>query len=243
MTSHTPDPNQSRQVYDTDARDAAVPVEGDRTARGSVVERQKERYGGIKFGSAFFGWLTATGLAVLLTALAGAIAAAVGLQSEGTVEEAADAAADNAGTVGIVGAIIVAVVLLVSYYAGGYVAGRMARFDGAKQGLAVWLWALVIADRRGDPDRGRRQRVRHPGEPQQLPAHPARSRERHPDGDHHRGDRCGDRPRRRHPRRCRRHAIPPQGRPGRTRSLTPDSRTPTKSSPLPVNKKEEHDQH
>ena len=57
------------------------------------------------------------------------------------MEEAADAAADNAGTVGIVGAIIVAVVLLVSYYAGGYVAGRMARFDGAKQGLAVWLWA------------------------------------------------------------------------------------------------------
>src|SRR4051794_41604789 len=37
--------------------------------REAVVERQKERYGGIKFGSAFFGWLTATGTAVLLTAL------------------------------------------------------------------------------------------------------------------------------------------------------------------------------
>lgn len=37
------------------------------------------------------------------------------------------------------------VILFIAYYAGGYVAGRMARFDGAKQGIAVWLWALVIA--------------------------------------------------------------------------------------------------
>jgi hypothetical protein len=37
------------------------------------------------------------------------------------------------------------VVLFVSYFCGGYVAGRMARFDGAKQGLAVWLWAVAIA--------------------------------------------------------------------------------------------------
>src|SRR3954451_23122119 len=34
--------------------------------REAVVERQKERYGGIKWGSAFFGWLTATGNALLL---------------------------------------------------------------------------------------------------------------------------------------------------------------------------------
>jgi len=37
------------------------------------------------------------------------------------------------------------VILFVAYYCGGYVAGRMARFDGAKQGVAVWLWALVAA--------------------------------------------------------------------------------------------------
>ena len=37
------------------------------------------------------------------------------------------------------------VVIFVAYVAGGYVAGRMARFNGAKQGLGVWLWALIIA--------------------------------------------------------------------------------------------------
>ena len=37
------------------------------------------------------------------------------------------------------------VIVFLAYYAGGYVAGRMARFNGAKQGVAVWLWALVVA--------------------------------------------------------------------------------------------------
>lgn len=48
-------------------------------------------------------------------------------------------------TVGIVSVIVVAIILFIAYFAGGYVAGRMARFDGVKQGVAVWLWAVVIA--------------------------------------------------------------------------------------------------
>jgi len=113
--------------------------------RHSVVEREKEEYGGIKIGSAFFGWLTATGTAVLLTALAAAAGTAVGVASNTDVAEAADQAASDPGTVGLVGGIILLVVLFVAYYCGGYVAGRMARFNGAKQGIAVWLWAVVIA--------------------------------------------------------------------------------------------------
>ena len=37
------------------------------------------------------------------------------------------------------------VIFFVAYYCGGYVASRMARFNGMKQGFAVWIWALVIA--------------------------------------------------------------------------------------------------
>ena len=36
------------------------------------------------------------------------------------------------------------VVLAIGYYAGGYVAGRMSRFDGLRQGVAVWLVGVVI---------------------------------------------------------------------------------------------------
>ena len=45
----------------------------------------------------------------------------------------------------MVSGIVLAVLLFLAYYCGGYVAGRMARFDGGKQGLAVWLWGIIIA--------------------------------------------------------------------------------------------------
>jgi len=131
--------------FDSSSSSAAVPIDAEHTLRHDVVAREKEQFGGFKFGSAFFGWLTATGLTVLLTALAAAIGAAIGLSQTGSVDEAADAATQNADGVGIVGVIVIALVLLVSYFAGGYVAGRMARFSGAKQGIAVWIWAVVIA--------------------------------------------------------------------------------------------------
>ena len=113
------------------------------SAGPTVLELQKEEFGGIKVGSAFFGWLTATGTAALLTALLVAAGAAVGVANNSTLDEAATRATDNASTIGLVGAIGLVVLLFVAYFAGGYVAGRMARFSGAKQGLGVWLWALV----------------------------------------------------------------------------------------------------
>jgi len=36
------------------------------------------------------------------------------------------------------------VLLFLAYLAGGYVAGRMARFNGAKQGIAVWVIGLLV---------------------------------------------------------------------------------------------------
>jgi len=136
---------------DSGAHDGAYPVTGPDTGsdtspdlfsdRHSVIAREKERYGGVKWGSAFFGWLTATGTAVILTAVLAATGAAVGV-STGT--DTGDAR-NNAGTIGVVGAIALLFVLIVAYYCGGYVAGRMARFNGMKQGVAVWIWAIVIA--------------------------------------------------------------------------------------------------
>jgi hypothetical protein len=122
-----------------------VPVNADDTLRNRVVEKEKEEFGGMKFGSAFFGWLTAMGMTVLLTALVAAAGAAVGLGTSTDPQEATDAAAQNPDTVAIVSAVILLVVLFIAYYCGGYVAGRMARFSGAKQGVAVWLWALIVA--------------------------------------------------------------------------------------------------
>jgi hypothetical protein len=127
-----------------------MPAAGVVVDRATVVARQRERFGGIKVGSAFFGWLTATGMAVLLIALLTAAGVAFGVATNTgvTVDQAVQESQSGTGTaqtVGLVGGITLLVVLLVAYYCGGYVAGRMARFNGIKQGLAVWLWGVVMA--------------------------------------------------------------------------------------------------
>jgi MFS family permease len=125
-------------------RTDTVRTEGATVTRGAgrdAVAAQHARFGGIKWGAAFFGWLSANGLAVILIALLSAAGVALGLaQNVDTTDEAANQAAE----IGIGGGIAVLVVLFLAYLAGGYVAGRMARFDGARQGLAVWLVGLIV---------------------------------------------------------------------------------------------------
>ena len=116
-----------------------------KSRRNDVVAAQKERFGGIKFGSAFFGWLTAIGMTVILGALATAIGVGVGAANTAGAQDAANQATQNAETLGIISGIVLAIVLFLAYYCGGYVAGRMARFDGVKQGVAVWLWGIIVA--------------------------------------------------------------------------------------------------
>jgi hypothetical protein len=157
-----PDPQSSEELRREDARRVddqaddmpthAAPIVSNerrvaeaREMRHATVAREKEAFGGFKFGSAFFGWLAATGMALLLTALVAGTGTALALATDTTVDETADGAAANADTVGIIGAVILLLIILLSYFCGGYVAGRMARFSGLKQGLAVWLWAVVVA--------------------------------------------------------------------------------------------------
>ncbi|RBY75161.1 hypothetical protein DQ239_17640 [Blastococcus sp. TF02-09] len=122
-------------VTDSAGRHTAPP-----TAR-EAVDAQRATFGGIRWGAAFFGWLSANGLAVLLISLLGAAGVVLGL-AQGM--DSADEAAEQAETIGLGGAIAVLVVLFLAYLAGGYVAGRMARFDGVRQGIAVWVIGLVV---------------------------------------------------------------------------------------------------
>ena len=107
-----------------DGTDDAATRRLDKTALADARTLQHERYGGAKLGSAFFGWLVAVGLTVLLGVLAGAVTAAVG--------------ADPA-----TGTVVTVAVLLVAYFTGGYVAGRLARFDGARNGFLSWVVGLI----------------------------------------------------------------------------------------------------
>jgi heme/copper-type cytochrome/quinol oxidase subunit 2 len=89
-------------------------------------------------------------MSVLLITLLAAGGVAFGVATNTTVSldqavRESEQGTGTAQTVGLVGAITLLVVLFLAYYCGGYVAGRMARFNGARQGLAVWLWGVLMA--------------------------------------------------------------------------------------------------
>jgi MFS family permease len=112
----------------------------DTRAPGYSREAARERYGGFSFAAAFFGWLVAVALTVLLVGIAGAVATAAGA----SLNIAPAEAEQEAGTIGLAGAVTLLVILMIAYFAGGYVAGRMSRFDGGRQGLGAWLIGLLV---------------------------------------------------------------------------------------------------
>jgi hypothetical protein len=81
----------------------------------------------------------AVGITALLTALLSAAGAAIGLTQLSDSD-----ARSSADTISILGGVLLVLVLAIGYYAGGYVAGRMSRFDGGRQGLGVWLIGLAV---------------------------------------------------------------------------------------------------
>jgi hypothetical protein len=109
-------------------------------APGRDETNARRRFGGTNWGACFFGWLVAIAFTIVLTSIIGAALAAVGSNAHITQSDAQR----QAGTLGLATAITLVVVLVIGYYAGGYVAGRMSRFDGGRQGFGVWLIGLAV---------------------------------------------------------------------------------------------------
>ncbi len=92
-------------------------------------------FGSFSFTSVLAGVLVAYGAFSILAGLAASVVAAVGDDTDLT---------GDWERLGTTGGLIVAALLLLAYLFGGYVAGRMARFDGMRQGIAVWVIGLLV---------------------------------------------------------------------------------------------------
>jgi hypothetical protein len=95
--------------------------------------------GRTQWETAFFGLLAAVGLAALLVAML-----LGGLFAAGVIDSG-ETAADQVDHIAAGGGAIAMAILALAYLTGGYVAGRMARFAGWKQGLAVWALSALAA--------------------------------------------------------------------------------------------------
>jgi hypothetical protein len=142
----TTDPRTTTDTRTVDRERTDVPHQTrdpleDRAQRAAIArENAYERFGGINWGASFFGWLVAVAVAVLLTSIVGAIVTAVGDTNNFTQTDAERAA----GTISMAAGVTLMVVLALAYFTGGYVAGRMSRFDGAKQGAGAWIVGLTV---------------------------------------------------------------------------------------------------
>ncbi|HEY7454727.1 MAG TPA: TIGR04086 family membrane protein [Thermoleophilaceae bacterium] len=143
-TADRPGDDRELETYSTtdDGRfvrdDDGTTVSGREAAR-DIRARQRAEYGGLNWGAAFFGWLVAVGIAVILLAILSAAGTAFGLSEVSESE-----ANSNAEAIGVVGGVLLIAVLAVAYYCGGYVSGRMSRFDGGRQGFGTWVIGLTV---------------------------------------------------------------------------------------------------
>jgi hypothetical protein len=107
--------------------------------RVAPYRRERREFGGrMQWEAVFFGLLAAIGLAASLVAIV-----LGGLVAAGVTDFSQDASSLVDRIAAGAGAIAVAILAL-AYLAGGYVAARMARFDGWRQGVGVWLLSLLI---------------------------------------------------------------------------------------------------
>jgi hypothetical protein len=114
----------------------------DKDVRVSEIDRDvgrreaRRRYGGLDIPASLAGMLVALALVVILGGIAAAIIGAIGYQVglKGQQEELS------------IGAFIAgAVVLFIAFVLGGWAAGRIARYDGGKNGIMTAVWAIILA--------------------------------------------------------------------------------------------------
>ena len=100
--------------------------------------RLREVYGGVDWLASFIGCIFAIVCsAILLLFFSGLVLNPLGFTLDLRGREI-DAAV-------ITGLVVIGLVLFVSYFFGGYVAGRLARFDGGLNGAATVLWGVLLS--------------------------------------------------------------------------------------------------
>ncbi len=100
------------------------------------IHAARERFGGIDVPASIVGMLTALSTVLILAGLIGAAVGVVGYQT-GLDEDVEDLSIGS-----LIGGVAV---LFVAYLIGGWAAGRIARYDGARNGFATGIWTLILA--------------------------------------------------------------------------------------------------
>jgi hypothetical protein len=122
--------------YGTAADDAGSHPRGYFEAAEEREDRLRDMYGGVDWLASFLGFAFAAVVGALFSLIAGVVLAPLGFSLS---------LGGEIGAAVITGLVLVAVLIFLTYFFGGYVAGRLARFDGGRNGAMLLLWALAVA--------------------------------------------------------------------------------------------------
>ncbi len=97
-------------------------------------DRLRDMYGGVDWLASFLGFVFVLVAGAIFAAVAGVVLAPLGfsLNLTGTL-----------GAAVITGLVLLGVLIFLTYFFGGYVAGRLARFDGGRNGAMLLVWTLL----------------------------------------------------------------------------------------------------
>ncbi len=99
-------------------------------------DRLRDMYGGVDWLASFLGFVFALVVGGIFSAVVAVVLAPLGVSL------------DLSGEIGaavITGLALLGVVIFLTYFFGGYVAGRLARFDGGRNGAMVLVWTVLAA--------------------------------------------------------------------------------------------------
>jgi hypothetical protein len=97
--------------------------------------RLRDMYGGVDWLASFLGFIFAVVAGALFALIASLVLAPLGFTLN-----------LNGGAIGaavITGLVLVGILVFLTYFFGGYVAGRLARFDGGRNGAMLLLWSFL----------------------------------------------------------------------------------------------------
>jgi len=127
---------RSSQHPDT-VRDATPYPRGYFEAVEEREDRLRDMYGGVDWLASFLGFVFAVVIASVFSAVAGLVLVPFGFPPE--------ISGGQLGASVLTGLAVLGVLIFMTYFFGGYVAGRLARFDGGRNGAMVLAWTFIVA--------------------------------------------------------------------------------------------------
>lgn len=138
--SSDPEDKETRVIrtpgYSDTSGEAAPYPRGYFEAAEERENRLRDMYGGVDWLASFLGFVFAVVLGVVFSAIAGLVLVPFGFPP--------DLSGGEIGASVITGLVLLGILIFLTYSFGGYVAGRLARFDGGRNGAMVLAWTFIV---------------------------------------------------------------------------------------------------